>query len=237
MNCREVRDQLIEFYEDNLGPLDADQIRSHLGTCPECREELKAIGKVLGELKSQRIRDPGEAFWSDFPKRVREAFYQEEKPMGIPILPRLREWIYASTRWLSLSKPVSAAVSIAAVIVVIAGFLFFKTGWFRTESRGIGEETGEGYFAGVGTGAYPFSPGTLEGLSLYQLNEISQGLMVLANGMGSSMEEALRGDGLLEVQDVFAQLEGLDSEELDFIYQRLRTRYFKSSTSLPMRVG
>jgi len=237
MNCGEVRDQLIEFYEDNLGPLDAEQIRIHLGTCPGCREELRAIEKVVGGLKSQRLRDPGEAFWRNFPKRVGEAFHQEEKSMGVPILPRVREWIYGSTRWLSFPKPVGAAVSIATVIVVIAGFLFFKTGWFGTESRGRGEETGEGYFEGVGTGVYPFAPGTLEGLSSYQLIEISQGLMGWLNGMGSSMEETFRGDGFLEVQDVFAQLEELDSEELDLVYEALKTRYFKSTTYLSLSIG
>jgi hypothetical protein len=237
MNCGEVRDQLIEFYEENLGPLDAEQIRIHLRTCPGCREELSAIEKVIGGLKSHGLRDPGEAFWRDFPTRVGEALHQEEKPKGVPILARLREWIYFSTRWLSFPKPVGAAVSIATVIVIIAGFIFFKTGWFGRESRGWEEETVEGYFEGVGTGFYPLALGTLEGLTLYQLNEISQGLMASINGMRGSIEGTLRGDGFNGSNDVFALLEELDSEELDFIYQRLRTRYFKSSTSLPMRVG
>jgi hypothetical protein len=237
MNCGEVRDRLIEFYEETLGPLGAEKIRIHLRTCPGCREELRTIEEVIGGLKSQCLRDPGEAFWRDFPTRVGEALHPVEKPKWVPLLPRLREWIYFSTRWLSFPKAVGAAVSIAAVTVVIAGFIFFKTGWFGTESRGKGGETVEGYFEVVGTGFHPFAPGILEGLTSYQLNEISQDLMASLNGMRGSMEETLRGSEFNGSQDVVALLEDLDSEELDFIYQRLRARYFKSSTSLPMGVG
>ncbi|MCK5554417.1 MAG: zf-HC2 domain-containing protein [Deltaproteobacteria bacterium] len=237
MNCREVQDQLIEFHEEQLGRRDAEQIRDHLGICPRCREELTAIEKIIGGLKSQRLPDPGEDFWREFPKRVRKAFYEGERPIGVPILQRGWEVIYGSIRWLSSPKPVGAAVSIAAIVLVIAGLLFFKAGWFWTGSRGIGDETLEGYFGGIGTVVSSFIPGSLEGLSSYQLDGISQGLMGWLNGMGSSVEEVLKGNGILGGQDVFAQLEGLNSEELEFVYDILKTRYLKSTTYLSVPIG
>jgi hypothetical protein len=71
MDCREVQDQLIEFYEDQLDRKDAEHMRGHLAICPLCREELSSIEKVIVGLKSQRLPDPGEVFWRDFPKSER----------------------------------------------------------------------------------------------------------------------------------------------------------------------
>jgi len=237
MDCREVQQQLIEFHEEQVGPTEAEEIRAHLRTCSGCREELRLIEKVIEGLKSQPLPDPGEAFWRDFPKRVSKAFSEGKRPMGVTILPRIREAVYAGTEWFSFSKPVGAAVSIATIFLIIAGLFFFKMGWFWTGSRDRGEETLEGYYGGIGTVVSFFTPGSLEGLSLYQLDDVSQGLLGWVDRMGSSMGEVLRGNGFIDGQDVFAQLEALSSEELDFVYEILKTRYFKSTTSLPMSMG
>ena len=237
MNCREVHDQLIEFHEEQLGRGDAEQIRAHLRMCPRCRQELTAIEKIIGGLKSQRIPDPGEDFWREFPTRVRKAFHEGERPIGVPILQRVWELIYGSTKWLPFPKPVGAAVSIAAIVLVITGLLFFKAGWFWTGSRDSGEETLESYFGGIETVVSSFIPGSLEGLSSYQLDDISQGLMGWLDGMGRSIKDAVDGNGLFDGRDIFAQLEVLDSEELDFVYDALETRYLESTTSLPMPMG
>ncbi|UCD71724.1 MAG: zf-HC2 domain-containing protein [Syntrophobacterales bacterium] len=234
MKCREVQDQLIEFYEGQLDQRDAEQIRDHLGMCSRCREELSSLEKVIGGLKSQRLPDPGAAFWRDFPKRVRKAFYEERRPIQVPIIQRVWEGIYGTPQWFSFSKPVSAGVSVAAIVLIIAGLLFFKAGWFWTGSRGIGEETLEEYFGGIGAVVSPFTPGSLEELSLYQLDDISKRLVGGFDDMGSSGEEVLKGDRFLLQEDAFAQLEGLNSEELDFVYDILKTRYLKSTTSLSM---
>jgi len=237
MNCREVQDQLIEFYENQLERRDTEQIRGHLGICPVCREELSSIEKVIGGLKSQRLPDPGEAFWGDFPKRVGKAFFEERRPIRVPILLRVWEGIYGTTKWFPSAKAVSAAVSIATIVLVIAGLLFYKAGWFWTGSRDIGEETLESYYAGIETVVSAFTLGSLEDLSLYELDEISKGLVGWFDRMGDSMEEGIRGNGFLNSQEVFTQLEGLNSSELDFVYEILKTQYLKSSTSLPMSMS
>ncbi len=237
MDCREVQDQLIEFYEDQLDRRDAEQIRGHLEICSLCREELSSIEKVILGLKSQRLSDPGEVFWRDFPKKVRKAFYEGGRSIRVPILLRVREGFYRTTNWLPFSKPVNAAVSIAAMVLIVVGLLFFRAGWFWMGSRGIGEEALEGYFGGTEVIVSPFAPGSLDSLSLHQLNGISRELMGWLGGMGSLGEAILKGDGFLREEGVFNQLEGLNSTELDFVYDALKTRYLKTSTSLPIPNG
>ncbi len=237
MGCREVQDQLIDFHEDQLDPKAAEQIRGHLEVCSLCREELNSMEKVMMGLKSQRLPDPGEAFWRDFPKRVRKAFYEGGRTIRVPILPRVWGGFYRATKWLPFSKPVNAAVSVAVMVLIIAGLLFFKVGLFWTGSRGIGEEILEEYFGGMGAVVSPFAHGSLEGLSLYQLDDISKALIRWLDGMGSSKDEIIKGDGFLQEEGVFTQLEGLNSRELDFVYDALKARYLKSSTSLSIPVG
>lgn len=237
MDCQEVQDQLIDFHEDQLDQKAAEHIRGHLEMCPLCRGELSSIEKVMVGLESQRLPDPGEAFWRDFPKRVRRAFYEGRRTIRVPILPRVREVFYQATTWLPFSKPVNAAVWLAVMVLIIAGLLFFKGGLFWTGSRGIGEETLEEYFGGMGAAASPVTPGSLEGLSLSQLEDVSKSLMGLLNGMGSTVEEVLKGESFSQGQDIFVQLEGLSSEELDFVYDILRTRYRKSTTFLSIPMG
>jgi hypothetical protein len=237
MDCREVQNQLIDFHEDQLDPKAAGHIRGHLEVCPLCREELSSIEKVIVGLESQRLPDPGEAFWRDFPKRVRKAFYEEDRHIRIPILPRVWARIYEVTTWLPFSRPVHAAVSLAVMVLIIAGLFFFKGGLFWTGSRGIGEGILEEYFGGMGAVVSPVTPGSLEGLSLNQLDDISKSLMGWLNGMGSAVEEVLKGEGFSQGQDVYAQLEGLNSEELDFVYDILKTRYLKSTISLSIPMG
>lgn len=233
MDCREVQDQLIEFHEDELGRLEAERIGAHLEACPHCREELRTIEKVMEGLKSLRLPEPGEAFWRNFPKRVGEAIHGEGRPVKFPVL--LKAWLGISeaVKGLSLSKPTRVAVSIAAVVVIVAGLFFFRAGWFWT---GLREETLEGYFGGMEAVVSPFSVGPLETIPLSQLDDISRGLMGWLNGMESAVE-VLKGNESLRGQDIFAQLEELSSEELDFVYDVLRTRFLKSPSSLSMPIG
>jgi len=102
-------------------------------------------------------------------------------------------------------------------------------------SREIGEEILEEYFGGIEVVASPFAPGSLESLSLYQLNDVSKGLMGWLGGMETSGEEILKGGGFLREEGVFNQLEELNSRELDFVYDVLKKKYLKSPTSLPFQ--
>jgi hypothetical protein len=237
MDCREVQDQLIEFYEDQLDRRDAEQIRGHLEICSLCREELSSIERVILGLKSQPLSDPGEVFWRDFPKKVREAFYEGGRSVRVPILLRVREGFYRTTNWLPFSKAVNAAVSIAAMVLVVAGLLFFRAGWFWMGSAGIGEEALEGYFGGAEVVVSPFVPGSLEDLSSYQLEDISTSLVGWLSGMGSGCKGERIPGGRRRLRPAGGTQFRGTGLCVRHTYDILRRRYLKSTTFFPIPIG
>jgi len=240
MDCREVEIQLIAFYEGQLDRPDAERIRGHLEECHRCREELASIERVLSALQSQRLPDPGEVFWKEFPWNVRNALSHEGLMHSEnPALPRVWERMYGAIKGIPISKPIYAAVPIAAVIVLVLGLFLFKGGPFWTGPRGTGEEFLEGSFSIAGVADSSFSPVLNESLSLGELHYISQELVGWLHDMGNLGEEGLAGEGILPGEDVFATLDGLSPKELDLVYDVLQSQYLKpsNSSSIPMGIG
>lgn len=54
--CREVREDLVALQRDELSPLRAESVRSHLASCPECREE--ALELELAMRSYARLPEP-----------------------------------------------------------------------------------------------------------------------------------------------------------------------------------
>lgn len=240
MECRDVEIQLIEFHEAQLNHTDAQRIRDHLEECPRCRAELISIEKVLSGLRSQQLPDPGEAFWKEFPQKVRSTLSHEgRRHSEIRVLPRVWERMYGIIKGRHILKPVYAAVPIAAVILIVVGLLFFKGGLFRTGPSEMGEESLEGSFSTAGLATSPGPPVLLENLSPGELHDISQELVGWLDDMGNLGEEDLVGEDVFQGEDVFATLDGLNPRELDLVYDALRLHYLKSSTSpsVPMGIG
>ena len=47
MDCSRCREQLIEFYEGLLSPVDEGEVRAHIAHCPSCQAQLSQIQKTL----------------------------------------------------------------------------------------------------------------------------------------------------------------------------------------------
>jgi hypothetical protein len=72
MQCRELKNMLVEYVEDSLDKSDVVDIKSHLKGCGKCRAELKEIKAVLSMAKDIKVKDPGNAFWAALPVQVNE---------------------------------------------------------------------------------------------------------------------------------------------------------------------
>jgi anti-sigma factor RsiW len=52
MTCREIRERLEAFLEDDLSGREKSAVEDHLGTCEECRREWMAATELLSALRS-----------------------------------------------------------------------------------------------------------------------------------------------------------------------------------------
>ena len=101
MECREVRDRLSPFVDDELDPLASREVAQHVASCPNCAaelERLRALGaNVRRELEYQRA-----------PDLLRERVMRDLRASRQDAPPRRAA---QSWRWLSA----------AAAVVVVAG--------------------------------------------------------------------------------------------------------------------
>lgn len=238
MECRDAEIQLIEFHEGQLNHTDAQRIRDHLKECARCRAESISIEKVLSGLRSQQLPDPGEAFWREFPQKVRSTLFHEGRRYSqSPTLTRVWEKMRGIVRGRIILEPVYAAVPIAAVVLIVVGLLFFKGGRLWTGPSEMGKESLEGSLSTAGVPISPGPPVLLESLSLDELHYISQELVGWLDDMGNLGEESLVGEGVFQGEDVLTTLNGLSPKELDLVYDALQLHYLKSSTSPAVPMG
>jgi hypothetical protein len=71
MNCDLFREQLDDFMAGDLTPALETQMRSHLGSCRSCGEELAAMEALLQELAAlPREEEPSRDLWSGVRSRL-----------------------------------------------------------------------------------------------------------------------------------------------------------------------
>lgn len=142
MNCKHVRQKLVEYNEHVLDLPEQSQIETHIQTCPTCAQELRDIKETITLLKSVPMEEPPESFWTDFSSHVMNKVYATEPPIRRRIfvaLPRFR-----------------LAMGLLAVIFVIGGiaaYVFFQfpsreqtVTFFDSEFPPVVEEAGSSTF-------------------------------------------------------------------------------------------
>jgi len=120
MNCEDVEEKLVDYLEGTLPRRDHKQVQSHLEGCRGCEDRHTSWVQFLTDIKQQKVRDPGVAFWQEFTARVKYAVKQEQHL--IIRKPEPKGW------WkIDLFVPTFQwAVASAAVVVVFSFFLFSK---------------------------------------------------------------------------------------------------------------
>lgn len=69
-NCDRVRDQLSDYFDDELGASDREIVRSHLETCPQCADTLAAYRRVVGRASALEDRPPEHDLWPGIASRI-----------------------------------------------------------------------------------------------------------------------------------------------------------------------
>ena len=119
MNCRKVRQSLFGYYKHELPPEDAERIKAHLDSCPDCAKEAEEITEI-----NLMLRDGLETFVPsvDFNERLLakiQTIYSEEK-----IIDKRKWWqkllheVFPSVR-LRWALVGAASVIISALVTTI----------------------------------------------------------------------------------------------------------------------
>ncbi len=102
MDCRKVKERLLEYLEGGLPLRERREIREHLRVCKECNREIESLKRLFSILDREDIPEPEEEFWRRLPERV---YIQLNRSQ------RLHRIIIAIA---------------ASVVIVIGGLLLFK---------------------------------------------------------------------------------------------------------------
>ena len=106
MKCRNVQKKLSAYQDRELEPTEQEQVKSHLLSCRDCREqfaELERVWKVVGQFEEIR---PDPWFYPQLVRKVKE-------PRERSLLPGL-QWVFQMFR-------TPAIASILLAIGILAG--------------------------------------------------------------------------------------------------------------------
>lgn len=118
--CEDIRDSIGPWLDCELNGSSVEEVRVHLESCPECREERRQLEKLkasLSELLAAPPPDvPFDGFWSAVERRIaRRAWYED-----------FLDWVR------ELAAPPRLAWAVPAVIVLLLGVIgvdSFLPGW------------------------------------------------------------------------------------------------------------
>jgi hypothetical protein len=111
MNRHLSESELVDLTE---GVLDSRRA-THVESCAACREQVEALGAMLGDAATIDVPDPSPLFWEHFSARVRGAIAEE------PVAGR------SAWAWLGMRGLVSFAAAAAVVIAVFSGIYLVRT--------------------------------------------------------------------------------------------------------------
>lgn len=70
MTCRHARIYFDDYVSGRLAANDKARLEEHLNDCIQCRDELEKEKNLLHFLKSDRVPDPGEYYWSNLESSI-----------------------------------------------------------------------------------------------------------------------------------------------------------------------
>jgi hypothetical protein len=118
MTCEQIRDRLDEYVDGDLTEAEFQEVELHLGGCPECRQEERALRALIARTEAlPEEMWPAQDLWPDLAARLRG-------PEGMRLVPRT-----GLARWMG---PMSLAAA-AAVVVALSAAL-----WTRGNEPGGG---------------------------------------------------------------------------------------------------
>jgi hypothetical protein len=158
MNCKEARELLAAYLDDEVPPAQQALLQNHLSGCPDCQAEMKALWVLQAHVKrsldaeAARVAPPPDA-WERLQAR-----------MAADALPAARQWLpHRSTRmrnryalaFVGVMAVILAFALVAFVQPVRAGVAMLFNQFFRFGISGGGEAVVSGSFVPLTPGYIP----------------------------------------------------------------------------------
>src|SRR5512136_126334 len=109
MKCHSVQKKLSAYQDKELEPKEQEQVRSHLLSCRDCREQFSELERVWQTLEGLKEIHPNPWFYPQVIRKIRE-------PRKRSLLPGL-QWVFQMFR-------TPAFASILLAIGILAGAYF-----------------------------------------------------------------------------------------------------------------
>lgn len=203
MDCQKVKELLIEHVAGGLRQEQKASVDEHLRACSGCIKEHEAILT----LQSQKIADPGEAFWQELSAETLEQIRAKQTAPG--------KWI---DRFVIFPRWAYAVGGVACFFILFMLNHYFTPKDKFVVSQSITDIPNELYREVAAEFFTTDEPSyTIWSLETVELDELADTLDV--NGL---IQQAV--DYPLYEEDVYQLLEQLDADELEYVYQSLEER-------------
>jgi anti-sigma factor RsiW len=107
MTCAEVSDRLDDYVDGSLSEAEFQEVELHLAGCRECREEERALRRVLAEAAAlPRVLEPPRDLWPEIADRISRVPQQASFGAG-----RGTAW-----RWGGLAAAAAVVLALAATL-------------------------------------------------------------------------------------------------------------------------
>lgn len=125
MKCENIRDQLIDYIDQNLDDKERALFEAQLAECPECLKELEDLQQLIASLKEEPIEKPSTALHMNF-----EQLLEAEKAKASTKVIPLQE----SASWKTYFRVA------ASILLIISAFLI---GRFSVHTTSSNEQSAE----------------------------------------------------------------------------------------------
>jgi hypothetical protein len=115
MNCKDVQEALLNYYDRSLDAADREEIKDHLETCNGCREEIKEWGELLQVINDTPPEKPGPALRENFHSLLQSEL-NLQATAGL-----LKESPESQVKKRSFFSPTSPLWKLAAAVILMLG--------------------------------------------------------------------------------------------------------------------
>ncbi|MEI6092114.1 MAG: zf-HC2 domain-containing protein [bacterium] len=81
LSCKDVRESLVDLFEDSLSPERAKEINEHISLCKECKEEYKTTANLISSLSKIETKECAvDDYFTNLAEKITEKAFENRTP-------------------------------------------------------------------------------------------------------------------------------------------------------------